>query len=125
MLVLVLVLENHAGLGEVPSLGEALPGALAIRCVGIGIGIAVALFLLSGIRIVRLVEKGLVETFGKDIRTDEQVFHWIFPIVQRMIRVNISERMVDVEPQTVTPSYKLNAILDTSLRTRGVSIRKK
>jgi len=70
-------------------------------------------FLLSGIRIVRPVDRGLIETFGKwNKRESNPGFHWVFPIIQRMIKVNITERMVDVEPQTVITSDKLNAVLD-------------
>lgn len=71
-----------------------------------------AVFLLSGIRIVRPVEKGLVERFGKYKRTAEQGFAWIIPIVDRMIKVNTTERMVDVPPQMVITKDKLNAEVD-------------
>jgi len=68
--------------------------------------------IVSGIRIVRPVEKGLVETFGKWTRTAEQGFSWIIPVVQRMNRVNITEIRVDVEPQNIITKDKLNAEVD-------------
>lgn len=75
-------------------------------------GVAILAFLFSGIRIVRPVEKGLIERLGKYTKTVEQGFHWIIPIIERMIKVNVTERMVDVQPQTVITKDKLNAIVD-------------
>jgi len=69
-------------------------------------------FLLAGIRVVRPIEKGLIETLGKYKKTAEQGFHWVIPMIQTMIKVNITERMVDIEPQTVITNDKLNAIVD-------------
>lgn len=69
-------------------------------------------FVSSGIRIVRPVEKGLIETLGKWTRTSEQGFNWIIPLIQTMIKVNITERMVDVQPQMVITKDKLNAEVD-------------
>lgn len=73
--------------------------------------LAIIVFFL-GVRIVRPVEVGLLEFLGKYTKTVNQGFHWIIPVVQRMVRVNITERMVDVEPQTVITKDKLNAIVD-------------
>ena len=65
-----------------------------------------------GIRIVRPIEKGLIETFGKYSKTAEQGFNWIIPIVQKMVKVNITEIRVDVEPQNIITKDKLNAEVD-------------
>ena len=77
----------------------------------ITLGFLFILFFL-GIRIVRPIEKGLVETLGKYKKTSEQGFHWIIPIIQRMIKVNITERMVDIEPQTVITQDKLRKVMN-------------
>jgi regulator of protease activity HflC (stomatin/prohibitin superfamily) len=66
----------------------------------------------AGIRIVRPIEKGLIETLGKYSRTAEQGFSWIIPVIQKMTKVNITEQMVDVEPQMVITKDKLNAEVD-------------
>ncbi len=66
----------------------------------------------AGIRIIRPIERGLVERFGKYIRTIEQGFHWIIPIVDTTRTVNITEQMVDVPPQTIQTSDKLNMTVD-------------
>ncbi len=73
--------------------------------------IAIILFFL-GIRIVRPIERGLIERLGKYTRTVDQGFHWIIPVIYRMVKVNVTERMVDVQPQTVITKDKLNAVVD-------------
>lgn len=67
---------------------------------------------LVGIRIIRPIEKGLIETLGKYQKTVEQGFHWIWIPFQSLIKVNITERMVDVPPQTIQTSDKLNMTVD-------------
>ena len=48
--------------------------------------ILIVLFIISlAIRIVRPIEKGLIERFGKYKRTAEQGLHFIIPLVDRMI----------------------------------------
>ncbi len=76
------------------------------------LGIFAAIVFFSGVRIVRPIEKGVVERLGKYTKTVEQGFHWIIPVIDMMIKVNITETMVDVEPQTVITKDKLNAIVD-------------
>ena len=49
--------------------------------IGWTIGLIVVVFLGSGIRIVRPIELGLVETFGKYKKTAKQGFNWIMPIM--------------------------------------------
>lgn len=76
------------------------------------VGAVAVLVFLCGIRIVRPLEKGVVERLGKFRKIAEQGFHWIIPIIDRMTYVNITEQMVDVRPQTVITQDKLNAIID-------------
>lgn len=75
-------------------------------------GVLLLVIVGAGIRIVRPIEKGLIETLGKYTKTSEAGFNWIFPIIQRMTKVNITERMVDVPEQTVQTSDKLNTKVD-------------
>jgi len=67
---------------------------------------------LIGIRIVRPREKGLIERLGKYKKTAEQGFHWIIPVIDRMVKVDITENMVDVEPQKIITKDDLNATVD-------------
>ena len=71
----------------------------------------VAIFVF-GIRIIRPVEVGVVEFLGRYTRTAESGFNWIFPGLFRMLRVNITERRVDIEPQSIITKDKLNAVVD-------------
>ena len=65
-----------------------------------------------GIRIVRPLEKAVVERLGKYKRVADQGFNWIIPGIDKMYRVNLTERMVDVLPQEVITEDNLNARVD-------------
>lgn len=67
---------------------------------------------LMGIRIVRPTQKGLIERLGKYRRTANQGFQWIVPIIDKMIKVDITENMVDIEPQRIITKDDLNATVD-------------
>lgn len=72
----------------------------------------VVIFALSGVRIVRPIERAAIETLGKYSKFGKQGFNWIIPIFQRMIKVNITERMADVEPLDMITKDNLNANVD-------------
>ncbi|MFK7803213.1 MAG: SPFH domain-containing protein [Anaerolineae bacterium] len=78
---------------------------------GIVVGVGV-LFLLSGIRIVRPVEVGVIEFLGKFSRISNPGFNWIIPGLHKMHRIEITERKVDIEPQSIITQDKLNAEVD-------------
>jgi len=65
------------------------------------IGILIFLFILflSGIKIIDEYERGVILTFGKYTGTKVPGFRWIFPIVQRMIKVDLRITTVDVPRQ--------------------------
>src|SRR3989344_6384828 len=79
------------------------------------IGIAVVVIFFAGIRIVRPVERGLIERLGRYNRFGMPGFSWIIPIIDRMIKVNITERMVNAEPQEIITKDKLNARVDAQV----------
>lgn len=70
------------------------------------------IFVVAGIRIVRPTQLGLIERFGKYRMTAKQGLTWIIPLVDRMIRVDVTERMVDVQPQMIITKDDLNAVVD-------------
>jgi regulator of protease activity HflC (stomatin/prohibitin superfamily) len=72
----------------------------------------VALFGLSGIRIVRPTERAVIETLGKYTRFGSMGFNWIIPIFQSMIQINVTEQMSDIEPQEIITKDNLNATSD-------------
>lgn len=77
--------------------------------------IAVVLIFLSGIRIIRPTERGLVERLGKYVRFCNPGFHWIFPGIEKLFRVNITEQMVDADPQEIITNDNLNASVDAQV----------
>jgi regulator of protease activity HflC (stomatin/prohibitin superfamily) len=82
----------------------------------ISAGIIVVLFIFfSGIRVVRPTMRGLVERLGKYRRFAGPGFNWIIPIVDRLYKINITEVMVNAEPQEIITSDKLNASVDAQV----------
>ncbi len=77
-----------------------------------GVALFCLILLALSLRMVRPVEVGIVERFGKYRRTAQQGLTFIVPLVDRMIKVNITEIRVDVEPQTVITRDNLNTTVD-------------
>lgn len=70
---------------------------------------------LSGIRIVRPTHRGLIERLGKYVSFALPGFHWIIPVIEKMYRINITEQMVDAEPQEIITNDNLNARVDAQV----------
>lgn len=70
---------------------------------------------LLGIRIVRPTHRGLVEWLGKYRRFAHPGFNWIVPGLSKMYRVNVTEVMVDAEPQEIITNDNLNARVDAQV----------
>ncbi len=79
------------------------------------LALVVAVFFFAGVRVVRPTSRGLVERLGKYHRLASPGFNWIIPGVDRMIVVNITEVMVNAEPQEIITSDKLNARVDAQV----------
>jgi len=77
--------------------------------------VAALVVLLAGIRIVRPTHRGLVERLGKYRRFANRGFNWIIPLIDRMIQVNITEQMVDAQPQEIITNDNLNARVDAQV----------
>ena len=76
---------------------------------------AVGLLFFSGIRIVRPTHRGLIERFGKYNRFANPGFHWILPGIDLMYQVNITEKMINAEPQEIITNDNLNAKVDAQV----------
>ncbi|MGA2585495.1 MAG: SPFH domain-containing protein [Candidatus Aminicenantales bacterium] len=77
---------------------------------------AIILFIFfSGIRIVRPTHRGLVERLGKYRRFAHYGFNWIIPVIDRMFQINITEVMVDAQPQEIITNDNLNARVDAQV----------
>lgn len=79
------------------------------------IGSLVLLFLLAGIRIIRPTHKGLVERLGKYNHFAKPGFNWIIPVIDKLYQVNVTEQMVDAEPQEIITNDNLNARVDAQV----------
>jgi regulator of protease activity HflC (stomatin/prohibitin superfamily) len=77
--------------------------------------IPVVFIFLIGIRIIRPTERGLIERLGKYNRFADPGFHWIIPVIERMFMVNITEQMVNAEPQEIITNDNLNASVDAQV----------
>jgi regulator of protease activity HflC (stomatin/prohibitin superfamily) len=73
------------------------------------------IFFLSGIRIVRPTHRGLIERLGKYNRFANDGFNWVFPVIEKLYVVNITEQMVDAEPQEIITNDNLNAKVDAQV----------
>jgi regulator of protease activity HflC (stomatin/prohibitin superfamily) len=70
---------------------------------------------LTGIRIVRPTHRGLVERLGKYNRFANPGFNWVMPIVENLYQINVTEQMVDAEPQEIITNDNLNARVDAQV----------
>lgn len=77
--------------------------------------IPLALIFFSGIRIVRPTQRGLIERLGKYHNFANPGFHWIIPIVDKLYIINVTEQMVDAEPQEIITNDNLNASVDAQV----------
>ena len=65
------------------------------------LALALLLIAASGFRIVRPYQQGLIEVLGKFRRTVSPGLRFVVPFVQRMLKVDMREQVVDVPPQEV------------------------
>lgn len=69
----------------------------------------------SGIRIVRPTHRGLVERLGRYRRFAKPGLNVIIPIVDKMYKINVTEQMVDAQPQEIITFDNLNAHVDAQV----------
>jgi regulator of protease activity HflC (stomatin/prohibitin superfamily) len=77
--------------------------------------VPVVIIFLLGIRIIRPTQRGLIERLGKYHHFANPGFHWIIPGIERMFMVNITEQMVNAEPQEIITNDNLNASVDAQV----------
>ena len=73
------------------------PGVVVLIVLAAGI----FLYAATGLKIVRQYEKGLIERFGRYDRTADPGLRLIIPFIERIVRVDMREQVVDVPPQEV------------------------
>lgn len=77
--------------------------------------IAAVFIFLAGVKIVRPTHRGLIERLGKYNRFANPGFNWIMPVIENIYLINITEQMVDAEPQEIITFDNLNAKVDAQV----------
>lgn len=77
----------------------------------VGLGVLAAL----SVRTVRPDERGLIERFGKYHRFAEPGLVILIPLIDSIIKVDITEDMVDAKQQEVITKDRLNAVVDAQI----------
>ncbi len=75
-----------------------MPGGVIFAIV---FAVALIAFAATAIKIVGQYEQGLVERFGRYVRTIDPGLNMIFPFVERVRKIDMREQVVDVPPQEV------------------------
>jgi regulator of protease activity HflC (stomatin/prohibitin superfamily) len=88
------------------------PGIIILSIIGF---IVFFVLLPMSVRTVRPTSRGLVERFGRYNRFVNPGIVFIVPFVERLIRVNITEAMVDAGLQEIITSDSLNAQVDAQV----------
>ena len=77
--------------------------------------IIIVILLAMSIRTVRPTSRGLIERFGKYNRFANPGIVFLVPFIERLVRVNITETMVDAGLQEIITSDSLNAQVDAQV----------
>jgi regulator of protease activity HflC (stomatin/prohibitin superfamily) len=77
--------------------------------------ILAVLIFFAGIRIVRPTHRGLIERLGKYTKFANPGFHWIIPVIDKLYPINVTEQMVDAQPQEIITNDNLNASVDAQV----------
>ena len=84
--------------------------------IGIVLAIIVIIILLAkSIRTVRPTSRGLIERLGKYKRFANPGIVFLVPFIERLIRINITENMIDAGLQEIITSDSLNAQVDAQV----------
>ena len=84
--------------------------------IGIIIGVIVIIILLAAsIHTVRPTSRGLIERFGRYNRFASPGIVFLIPFIERLVRINITENMIDAGLQEIITSDSLNAQVDAQV----------
>lgn len=86
--------------------------------------VAIAIFILSGIKVVNQYERGVVLTLGKFTGIREPGLRVIVPIFQRMIRVDVRSTPIDVPKQEVITKDNVTVGVDAVVYFRVIDAPK-
>jgi regulator of protease activity HflC (stomatin/prohibitin superfamily) len=75
----------------------------------------VVFIFFAGIRIVRPTQRGAVERLGRYNRFAAPGFNWLIPVIETMYIVNITEQLIEANPQEIITNDNLNARVDAQV----------
>ena len=76
------------------------------------IALAILVIAAKGLRTVRPFEQGLIENLGKYRTTVDPGLRFVIPFIQRMLKVDMREQVVDVPPQEVITKDNVAVTVD-------------
>lgn len=83
----------------------------------LGVGV---LFLLSGVKIIRPWEKGVVVRLGRYHSTLDSGINFVVPFIDEVIRVDMREQVINVEPQKVITKDNVVVLVDAVIYTKVI-----
>ena len=86
--------------------------------------IAVAIFILSGLKVINQYQRGVVLTLGKYTGTRQPGLRIVIPIIQSMIRVDIRSTPIDIPKQEVITRDNVTANVDAVVYFRVIDAPK-
>lgn len=90
----------------------------------IGIGIVVAIFILSGIKVINQYERGVVLTLGKFTGIRQPGLRIVVPVIQKLIRVDIRSTPIDVPKQEIITKDNVTIGVDAVVYLRVIEASK-
>ena len=84
------------------------------------IAVPVAIFILSGLKVINQYQRGIVLTLGKYTGTRQPGLRIVIPIIQKMIRVDVRSTPIDVSKQEIITKDNVTAGIDAIVYFRVV-----
>lgn len=97
---------------------------LEITIIGVFITVVVLFLLSLSVKKVNQYEKGLVERFNAYEKTVEPGLRLITPFVERILRVNMREQVIDVPPQEIITEDNVVVTIDAVIYYQVVDARR-
>lgn len=86
--------------------------------------IVAVIFLLGGVKVINQYERGVVLTFGKFSGTRTPGLRYVFPIIQKLIRVDVRSTPIDVPKQEVITKDNVTVGVDAVVYFRVIDAPK-
>jgi len=83
--------------------------------IGVIVAVVIIILLALSIRTLRPTSRGLIERFGKYNRFANPGIVFLIPFIEKLVRINVTENMVDAGLQEIITSDSLNAQVDAQV----------